>query len=342
MIDTIKMFTMINPYIYNNIMAKGNVKTSYNNETKEIFYTIINGNIEGSYNSNFSIRVGNGEKYKFVNMYFIEIEGSYHKIVRGYNSHNGFYNIQNIAYDFIKLTEQAYNVTLPTLKHWFLQRVDIALCYDLGSQNNVETYIDNLNSCNYPKRKLKHYEGESIYLTGTTTTLKIYNKLKEFEKHDLKKFQNTDFNLPEYLNEINGFVRFECEIKKKKLQSFYGENFIRISNVNYADLKKIWTQEFSKLLKLLNGDLKIIQDRASISNRLQNCFSKVRANNLYNFYILIETEGLQTVKKRTCKSVFYKNISDLRKVQIDFSQKFNVNMNDNRINFNPFESNEII
>lgn len=59
---------------------------------------------------------------------------------------------------------------------------------------------------------------ESIYLSGTTTTLKIYNKLLEFKKHDLKKFVNSNFNLIEYLSVIQGFIRFECEIKKKMLK----------------------------------------------------------------------------------------------------------------------------
>ena len=36
---------------------------------------------------------------------------------------------------------------------------------------------------------------ESLYLTGTTTTLKIYNKLLEFRKHDLRKLSKTDFDV---------------------------------------------------------------------------------------------------------------------------------------------------
>ena len=42
--------------------------------------------------------------------------------------------------------------------------------------------------CSYPRRNIKVYQDESIYLTGATTTLKIYNKMLEFKKHDIKKF----------------------------------------------------------------------------------------------------------------------------------------------------------
>ena len=130
------------------------------------------------------------------------------------------------------MVENAYHISLPTLKHWFLQRIDIAICFDLQNQYNVETYIDNLSSCRFPKRKLKHYEGESIYLTGSTTTLKIYNKLREFKKHDYKKFKDSNFDIFKYLEQIKGFIRFECEIKKKKLKYLFHKDFIRIRNLD--------------------------------------------------------------------------------------------------------------
>lgn len=342
MIDTIKIISMIPFDIYNKIKSKSIIKTSYHSATGEIFYTIINDSLEGSYSSNLSIRIGDGSKYKFINMYYIEIEGSYHKLVRGYNSHNGFYNILSISINLINMVEQAYMIKLPTIKHWFLQRIDIALCFDLVNQENVKNYINNLNTCTYPKRKLKHYEEESLYLTGSTTTLKIYNKLKEFKKHDLIKFKDTNFNMVSYLDEIKGFVRFECEIKKRKLKYIFNKNYIRICEVNYEMFKNIWYDEFSKLFKLLKDDLDIVQKRELVQLRLNSLYKKTRAKNLYNFYLLILLQGLQTVKNNTNRSTFYLNLSDLKKSGIDFSQKINIDTSNSIVNFNPFESSEIL
>lgn len=56
MIDTIKMVTMIPFELYQAIQFESTIKTSYNNSTGEIFYKIINGSIEGSYNSSLCIR----------------------------------------------------------------------------------------------------------------------------------------------------------------------------------------------------------------------------------------------------------------------------------------------
>lgn len=342
MIDTIKIVSMINFNTYNKIRNQSIVKTSYHSATGEIFYTIINDSLEGSYSSSLSIRVGDGAKYKFINMYYIEIEGSYHKLIRGYNSHNGFYNAISISIELINMVEQAYKVKLPTIEHWFLQRIDIAICFNLETQENVKTYINNLNSCSYPRRKLKHYEEESLYLTGSTTTLKIYNKMKEFKKHDLTKFKNTNFDIENYFNEIKGFVRFECEIKKRKLKSIFNKDNIRIRNINYEMLRKIWYEEFSKLFKLLENDLQIVQERGLVQKRLNSIYKTTRSKNLYNFYLLILVQGLQTIKSNTNKSTFYQNIGDLKKAGVDFSQKINIDTSDRIVNFNPFEDSEIL
>lgn len=274
-------------------------------------------------------------------MHYLEIEGSYHKLQKGYNSHNGYYNLSLICYKLIRIAEDTYKINLPNLKHWFLQRVDIAICYDLGSQENVINYINNLNSCNYPRRKLKHYEGESIYITGSTSTLKIYNKMAEFKKHDLKNFKDSNFDITKYLYIIKGFVRFECEIKKPKLQKIFQNKYIRVNKISYEELQEIWKTEFQKFFKLIENDFSVIQKKEEVKERLNFLFSPIRAKNLYNFYILILAEGLQEIKRRTNKSTYYKNIADLKKANIDISQKLTVDMIDNRIQFNPFESKEI-
>lgn len=342
MIDTLKIVSMIDLKTYKAIKSQSVIKTSYHNATGEILYTIINDSLQGSYGSSISVRVGDGAKYKFVNMYYIEIEGSYHKLIRGYNSHNGFCNLTYISKELIKMVEIAYKINLPQIKHWFLQRVDIAICYDLKNQDNIKSYINNLSCCNYPRRKLKHYEDESIYLTGATTTLKIYNKLLEFRKHDISKFNDTNFNLENYMSKIKGFIRFECEIKKKKLKSSFNKNYIRVYSISYNDLKQIWYDEFHKFYKILEKDLKIVRKKEDVRERLNSLYKSVRARNLFNFYLLILLQGLQYVKKDSNRSMYYKNISDLKKASVDFTQKLDVDMTDNTINFNPFEEKEIL
>ena len=350
MIDTIKIFTMIDKAIYTKIANNSIIKTSYDSSTGEIFYKIVNDKLEGSYSSSLSVRVGEGAKYNFQNNYYIEIEGSYHKIKRGYNSHNGFYNLIDMSIKLIELVNKSYNVKLPNIHHWFLQRVDIAICYDLEENKNVRSYINSLSLCNYPRRNLKFYQDESIYLTGTTTTLKIYNKLLEFKKHDLKKLISENFCLDNYLINIDGLIRFECEIKKKKLSNYYNKKYIRILNTKYADFKEIWSEEFMKLLKIFDSDLMKVNSKKEVERRLKviypnkddiNYMSK-KASALYSFYLSIMVDGLRNVRARTKKSTYYRNIKELKNANIDFSQNIDLDFNEIIFKFNPFEYEEVV
>lgn len=345
MIDTIKIYTMIDKNTYDKIHNKSIVKTSYSMETGEIFYNITNDHLKGSYDTSLSVRVGEGGKYKFENMYYLSIEGSYHKILKGYNSHNGFYNLYEICQGLINLVSNSYTVKLPHIKHWFLHRVDIAIVFDLENQNNIKRYLENLHSCNYPRRHLRNYSdygGTGLYVPGTTTTLKIYNKYQEFRKHDLKRFRNVNnFHIENYLDIIQGYLRFEIEIRKKKLESLYNKKYIRLRNVMYNDLKKVWSDEFMKLLKFYDNELTIIRDREKVKDRLYTFYGETKGKNLYDFYCSLIVDGVLVVKNNMSKPSYYRKTKYLKNVGVDFSQKIDI-QEDNFIDFNPFTFEEVV
>lgn len=259
----------------------------------------------------------------------------------GYNSHNGFYNLKEISMNLVNLVEMTYNIKLPRIENWYLQRVDIAICFDLKNQDNVKSYINSLSRCNYPRRNAKFFYDESIYLSGTSSTLKIYNKLLEFKKHDMKKFINTDFDLINYINNIQGFVRFECEIKKKLLKKLKDEKNIKIIDINYSDLKNIWGDEFMKVIKFIKNDLEIVRNREDVLKRLNEFYKPSKANLLFNFYCAIQLNGENVVKSKTSSSTYYRNINELKKCKIDFSQSYRVE-EEEIFYFNPFEFQEVI
>jgi len=238
------------------------------------------------------------------------------------------------------MVELHYNVKLPQYNDWYLQRCDIAICYNLESQENLKSYINSLSRCQYPRRNIKFYYDESLYLSGTTTTLKIYNKLLEFKKHDLKKVSMNNFNTEDYIKRINGFIRFECEIKKKKLVNMYNLKHINISKVKYEDLKKIWSDEFMKLLKLIKNDLDIVRNREDVYKRLCSLYKPNKSNLLFNFYCSIQLNGLIDIKKRMSSSSYYRNIKELKNAKIDISQSYKIE-EISIYNFNPFESKEV-
>ena len=200
MIDTIKIYTQINKQVYKIIHYNSNVMQKFNKSTGELFYKITTDDLKGTYDSNIHIGVGSGSKYGFVDSYYLEIECSIHKVLKGHNAYDGCYNVAIAAQKMIKIIEDSYNIVLPELRHWFLIRIDITKSFDLGTQENVEQYINSLKLLNYPRRNPGRYN-TSLYFPGIVTTLKIYNKLAEFEKHDRNKMMKfCDFDLLDFEN----------------------------------------------------------------------------------------------------------------------------------------------
>ncbi len=97
-----------------------------------------------------------------------------------------------------------------------------------------------------------------------------------------------------------------------------------------------------KLLKLFNTDLKIINDKKEIENRLYTLYKERKASILYNFYLSIMVDGLKEVKKRTKKTTYYRNINELKKANIDFSQTYKIDLKKDIVEFNPFEYKEVV
>lgn len=344
MIDTVKIYAEIDKETYYKINSKSIVKTSYDNETGELFYNITTGFLEGSYDNRLSVRVGCGAKYGFVcKEYCIEIEGSLHKYFKGYNALDGFYDLQYVCKKMIDIATKTYNVELPSYDNWYLQRCDIAICYDLKNQENVQSYINSLSACKYPWRNPKFFYNESLYLSGTTSTLKIYNKLSEFKKHDMNKLAKNNFNVFELVDKIKGFVRFECEIKKKMLKTMYKENHIKFLDVKYEELKKVWSDEFMKVLKMIRNDLDIVRGRDEVFKRLNDIYKPCKASRLYSFYCSLILEGQDIVSKKFSSSSYYRNIADLKYARIDFSQNVKYLEKEEEVfYFNPFEWKEVV
>ena len=181
-----------------------------------------------------------------------------------------------------------------------------------------------------------------VYISlGTTTTLKIYNKFLEFEKHDKKRLYNLNFNIDNYISDIQGFIRFECEIKKKKLKYDFNSNYVRVVNISYEELREIWESEFMKFLKMFDNELKVVRDKNAVKNRLYTIYNERKASLLYNFYLSICVDGLDIVRKETSKPTFYRNIKLLKEARIDFSQKYKLDLEDDFVDFNPFTSEEV-
>lgn len=329
MIDTVKVFAKIDKNTYEKIKNLGVIKCSFCADTGEVFYEIINDHLQGSFDSSLSVRVDTGGIYGFDKDYIIIVEGSCHKIVYGQNAYSGFYELDFVVKYLIKFVENAYNIKLPDFDYWYLKRVDIAKCFDFLKQERVVEYINSLKMIEYPRRNPKHDKNNGIYFPGTTTTLKIYNKLREFNKNDRLKLKvRKDFDVFEFQEKIKGYCRFEVEIKNKKLQAIFKELYkVELKNIpckyiNYSILNKIWNDEFMKVLKVNYTDLKKVSEKNSVKNRLLKMYGNSYGANLYSFFLSLKIDGCKSVRDSISKTTYYRKINDLKLAGVDFSSDY--------------------
>ena len=126
------------------------------------------------------------------------------------------------------------------------------------------------------------------------------------------------------------------------LYKFRNEKNIKIINIKYEDLKKVWCEEFMKVLQFINNDLEIVRGREEVLERLNNLYKPSKANLLYNFYCAIQLNGLKDTKNNMPKRTYYRNVKELKEAKIDFSQSYKVEEVENIYYFNPFEFKEVV
>jgi len=330
LIDTVKIFTLVDKDTYNFMNKKMITRIAFDRSLDNaILYEFSSGQVP-SYSTSIIVSFADTSKYglppKYDNNMILSLECSLHKVIKSQNAYSGFYDFNEVVDTIINLTSDYFDIDLPPVDGWYLNKVDIAICKDLKNNEEVVKYINSLSRCSYPRRKVRFFADECLYISGTTTTLKIYNKLLEFKKNDMRKVAKKGFDVFSHCNIIQGFIRFECSIKKKKLSALYPVrrkadiNFVKCSDVLYSDLYNVWSEEFMKLLKLVDSSFEKVWKREDVKNRLLDSYGSRKGMRLYNFYTSLLFDGYDNVKKSSGRSQFYENIKSLKKSGVDFSR----------------------
>lgn len=319
MIDTVKLYCEISEELFNVIDNLSDTIAKYNFEKDIVYYKLSSGQVEGSYSSTLHFRVSEN---KHGIGYWLDLEGSYHKLTLGYNSHNGFYDIKAVCQGIIDLFSNAYKLKLPSLQNWYVNRIDISFVYDLLNQDNVCNYINNCRYLVYPRRRTQYFLNECVYFAGNRSTLKIYNKYLEFKKHDYKKMcKFGDFDIDSYCESIKGYVRFECELRKRKIFDILGVDKNKVIDIDMNVLNEYVIGDFMKLFKVNDSNICIVRSQNDVKNLLFKKYKECKARRLFGFYLTCVNDGINNVKEQYSSSSFYRNICELKDSGIDFAQQ---------------------
>lgn len=305
--------------------------------TGEVIYHFTSGELEGSFDYRIRIKVDNTEWIKVdtltpqrVETYWhLVVECSIHKLLMNHNCYGGPCEIKkSIAY-LVRFLEQVMQVSLPNYEDWEIKRVDVAKIYYFHDKSICKRIMSNLRNCYYTRRK-PHIYDTTVFFPGSTTSVKIYWKGPEYEKHDykrLKKYilrevdkswnkQDCDLIQHKLAIQLQYFdnvkekayriIRYECEIKARKLKEAFEHERVLVKYLSDEVLHNIADHELLKIMKE-DDRMDIVRRSDLVLERLHSVYGENLANALYSTWTKLVQFGEERTKETLSRRTFYRH-----------------------------------
>jgi len=153
----------------------------------------------------------------------LTVEFSVPKFWYGHNIHL-LYDFTTALKHFKRLLEEQFGMQgrgrLPDPLTWRVMRADCCYAWRFPSQEMCHRFLESLKRLHFPRKVPVIYK-DAIVFQGNTYTIKIYEKLPEFKKHDLKDMLKRQTPL-EFVNHCeaiaDGVLRFEATLRYRYLK----------------------------------------------------------------------------------------------------------------------------
>lgn len=306
--------------------------------TGELLYRFTSGELEGSYDYRIRIKVDNTEWIKEdsqvpkrVETYWhIVVECSLHKLLMNHNCYGGPADVKRAIAYLVKFLEEVMYVKLPDYQDWEVKRIDVAKIYHFKDKNICKKIVGNLRNSYYTRRKPRIYD-TSVMFSGSTTSVKIYWKGPEFEKHDYKRVKkyilreidrswnqdNCDLlqnklamiqkQFDKVLEKAYRIIRYECEIKTRKLKEAFKTDKVLVKILDDELLHDIANNELYKLIKEENNNMEVVRRSDLVLERLHQVYETSKANALYATWTKLVQFGEVQAKETISRATFYRH-----------------------------------
>lgn len=241
----------------------------------------------------------------------LRLEFSAPKIMLGNNIQTIDENMADIAVQTVKKKfEKTFDVPLPLVKNWYLNRLDCCANYEVPSPEVVKEIIQYMQRLNYSRKIDDIRKDESIYCASRYSTFKIYAKGPEFKAHDKKRFKN-EVEAQELYNTACNIIRVEAELKLRL--RYIATKWIDMHNIRDKIKIPTWNGylKYSLMMELLDCKkelermleiLVICKETKSMKAKdvydtLSKNFSPAQADVFMGMYSMILTQGLKSSRK---------------------------------------------
>jgi len=257
---------------------------------------------------------------------YLMVECSIPKAFTGQNAYGTWEDLPAACAQLLDLIERLVGVRLPDSNLWRVERVDWAENFRL-SFDAIGEFFQGMHSVSFPRRKVHKHGRESIFIPGTTTTIKLYHKGPEFGVHDHHRLKRAYRNLFTECNPnrrdtawpalraqqvveglqrlANNRLRVEVEIKGEKLAHHFGVKPL-VGDVTTAFLREVWDKEIRRLMREGERDSNTIRESNGVKDRLHNRYPGTLASRLYAFWVDMAKNGEDEARRGYSKPTFYR------------------------------------
>lgn len=267
------------------------------------------------------------------------------KIIQGHNVYGGE-SVLNLASEMLNLLNEVYPEFYACLNipYATISRLDSTYSVSLQNEKLVQPCLRFLSNISNGHRKTDQRRDffNTVYFGGKTSRYggaKCYGKGAELNNEILKlqksaKMGNTQaaskltILSPELVNWSKNLLRFESSTKARQLERLQLPtnlwSFIDYQlNVDKNVLSKLWRYWFDPILNTLKGDIMPDIDDTDVYDKCKlnlvsytktGNISYAKANNAYNFYVLLKRDGYDSVKSRYLRRTFDLNVKNLTSI----------------------------
>lgn len=334
-LDTLRLKTpQMARAIVDKIKAQGESYCRICNETGERVWEITRTNLLGSFDSRIMVKPmyedcvksKHGKPEWHPCPPYLMIECSVPKAFYGQNVYGAIEDFQGACERLRNLLQLLLGTPLPQVDNWTVQRIDWAENFRLPYEA-VQEFFEAIYHVSFPRRKMQKYSNESIFVPGTTTTIKLYHKGPEFGKNDRKRLYSVLRSLyqqnkpkdapPEWAHQqasrrvaalhrlANSRLRAEVEIHAEKLDYDFGHK-PKVREIKTEYLKEVFDKEISRLLREGQGATQIVRTSLAVRDRLDAFYKLELAERLHGFWHLLSMHGEDDAKKRYTRPTFYR------------------------------------
>lgn len=296
-------------------------RTCLDLSTGEVLYEFTSGPLAGTWDHRVSVQVERSEWRVFPGQRqpehvktapYLMVEGSVHKAMLGHNVFGGTRDLAAAIRWFVDDLGEKMGVQLPPAALWRLRRVDWAHLFDLGSVEAVQEFIGYMHNTKYARRKVSRFEDEALMVAGTTTSVKLYHKGPEFQKHDRKRVRgHTEVDKLQAI--ANNLLRCEVEIHARTLDEEYPEpGAATVNTVTVEWIENLYDRDLGRLLREGASDMRIVRTATAVRRRLYETYTDAQASALWGTWLELSAMGEGSARARLPRRTFYDHRKKLR------------------------------